>query len=80
MKYLIYSIDPEGRISGDRLIHAEGDSEAILAVRSMRRPLNTEIWRGDRRVGRIAGSGALPSSKDALPSRRRCVQLAHRRA
>ena len=55
MQYQIYSIDPEGRISGDRLVHADGDSEAILTVRSMRRPLNTEIWHGDRRVGRIAG-------------------------
>jgi len=55
VQYQIFSIDPEGRVSGNRTIDAAGDNEAILAVRSMQRPLNTEIWRGDRRVGRIAG-------------------------
>ena len=63
VQYQIYSIDPEGRISGNRTIHAAGDNEAILAVRSMQRALNTEIWRGDRRVGRIAGVRRLAAEE-----------------
>ena len=54
-QYRVYSIDPQGRISGDRVIEAASDDEAIFAVRSMQRELNTEVWHGDRRVGRIAG-------------------------
>jgi hypothetical protein len=63
VQYQIYSIDLEGRISGNRTIHAVDDDEAILAVRSMQRALNTEIWRGDRRVGRIAGVSRLAAEE-----------------
>jgi hypothetical protein len=53
-QYQVYSVDEDGRISGNRTIEAEDDKEAVFAVRSMQRPLNTEIWDRDRRVARIA--------------------------
>jgi hypothetical protein len=51
--YHVYSVDENGSISGDRTIEAPNDDEAVFAVRSMRRPLQTEIWDRDRRVGRV---------------------------
>jgi len=51
--YRVYSIDENGRISGDRMIDAETDEEAIFAARSMQRPLSTEIWHHDRRIARV---------------------------
>jgi hypothetical protein len=35
------------------VIEAVSDEEAVWAVKSMQRPLNTEVWYRDRRVGRI---------------------------
>jgi hypothetical protein len=52
-KYQIYSVDPNGAISGDRMIEAKNDDEAIFAVRSMQRALDTEVWEADRRVARV---------------------------
>jgi hypothetical protein len=54
-EYQVYSIDPNGRICGDRMIEAASDEEAIFAVRSMQRQLNTEIWHKDRRICRVPG-------------------------
>ena len=54
-QYQIYSIDERGTIVGNRVIEAEGDEEAVFAVRSMQRPHNTEVWYRDRRVGRVPG-------------------------
>jgi hypothetical protein len=54
-KYQVYSVDPEGRVLGNRVIEAASDDDAIFTARSMRRQFNTEIWHRDRRVGRIAG-------------------------
>jgi hypothetical protein len=59
-QYQVYSIEPDGRISGNRVIEAASDDEAVFAVRSMQRQLTTEVWHGDRRVGRIPGA---PESK-----------------
>jgi hypothetical protein len=50
----VYSIDPGGAISGERRIEAAGDDEAVFTVKAMQRPLETQIWDGDRRVARIA--------------------------
>ena len=68
-EYEIYSIDEFGRITGNRTIEAPSDEEAVWAVKSMQRPLNTEVWYRDRRVGRIpahvtlAQEWPLPLSK-----------------
>jgi hypothetical protein len=51
--YQVYSVDPQGGICGDRTLQAENDDEAIFAVRSMGRQLETQIWDRDRRVARI---------------------------
>lgn len=56
-EYQIYSVDPEGRIVGNRVIEAATDEEAIYAVKSMQRQVATEIWCRDRRIARVA---ALP--------------------
>jgi len=53
-EYQVYSIDENGGIAGNRVIQAESDEEAIFAVRSMQRPLETQVWNRDRRIGRIA--------------------------
>jgi len=53
-EYRVYSIDECGRIVGERTIEAANDDEALFDVRSMQRPLMTELWRGDRRIGRTA--------------------------
>ena len=53
-EYRVYSIDGCGRITGDRTIEAADDDEAVFAARSMKRPLMTEVWFRDRRVGRVA--------------------------
>ncbi len=53
-EYRVYSVDECGRITGDRTIEAPSDEEAVFAVRSMQRPLVTEVWFRDRRIGRIA--------------------------
>ena len=58
-EYEIYSIDECGRITGNRTIEAVSDEEAVWAVKSMQRPLNTEVWYRDRRVGRIPAHVAL---------------------
>ena len=55
MQYQVYSIDPEGRITGNRVIEAANDDEAVFAVRSMKRQLDTEVWRRDRRLARVPG-------------------------
>lgn len=52
-RYNVYSIDDHGAISGERTIDAVSDDEAIFAVRSMQRPLETQIWVGDRRIAII---------------------------
>jgi len=52
-RYNVYSIDDHGAISGERTIDAVSDDEAIFAVRSMQRPLETQIWVGDRRIATI---------------------------
>ena len=52
--YQVYSVDESGAISGDRTIRAGSDEEIIFQVRAMQRPLETQIWDGDRRVARIA--------------------------
>lgn len=52
-RYNVYSIDHDGSISGERLIDAVSDDEAIFAVRSMRRPIETQIWVGDRRIATV---------------------------
>jgi hypothetical protein len=56
--YRVYSIDDHGRITGDRTIDAQNDDEAVFAVRSMQRPLNTEVWDHDRRVAKIPAYSA----------------------
>ena len=53
--YQVYSVDERGSISGNRTIEAANDDEAVFAVRSMQRPLETEIWDRDRRVARVPG-------------------------
>ena len=66
-EYRVYSIDGSGRITGDRTLEALNDDEAVFAVRSMQRPLITEIWFRDRRVGRVAAH--VPVSQEwPLPS------------
>jgi hypothetical protein len=52
--YQVYSIDAGGSISGERNIEAANDEEAVFTVKAMQRPLETQIWHGDRRVARIA--------------------------
>jgi len=54
-EYQVYSIDPEGRITDNRVIEAANDDEAVFAVRSMKRQLDTEVWRRDRRLARVPG-------------------------
>ena len=56
--YQIYSVDEHGSISGNRTIEAANDDEAVFAVRSMQRSLETEIWDRDRRVARVPGHRA----------------------
>lgn len=56
--YHVYSVDEHGSISGNRTIEAANDDEAVFAVRSMQRQLETEIWDRDRRVARIPGHRA----------------------
>jgi hypothetical protein len=56
--YHVYSVDEHGSISGNRTIEAANDDEAVFAVRSMQRLLQTEIWDRDRRVARIPGKRA----------------------
>lgn len=56
--YQIYSVDEHGSISGNRTIEAANDDEAVFAVRSMQRPLETEIWDRDRRVAKVPGHRA----------------------
>lgn len=51
--YHVYSVDEHGSISGNRTIEAANDDEAVFAVRSMQRPVETEIWDRDRRVARV---------------------------
>lgn len=51
--YQVYSVDEQGSISGNRTIEAANDDEAVFAVRSMQRPLVTEIWDRDRRVAKV---------------------------
>lgn len=51
--YHVYSVDEHGSISGNRTIEAANDDEAVFAVRSMQRPIETEIWDRDRRVARV---------------------------
>ena len=52
-EYRVYSIDECGRIVGERTIEALSDDDALFDVRSMQRPLTTELWLGDRRIGRV---------------------------
>jgi hypothetical protein len=52
-EYRVYSIDECGRITGERTIEAQSDDDALFDVRSMQRPLMTELWLGDRRIGRV---------------------------
>jgi hypothetical protein len=59
-EYWVYSIDEGGRITGERIIAATDDDEALFAVRSMQRPLVTELWYRDRRVGRVAAHVPAP--------------------
>ena len=56
--YQVYSVDEHGSISGNRTIEAANDGEAVFAVRSMQRPLETEIWDRDRRVAKVPGHRA----------------------
>ena len=73
--YQVYSLNGSGGITGNRNIEAENDGEALFAVRSMQRPLVTEVWSGDRRIGRIPafapvenepiGLGPIPLPKGA---------------
>jgi hypothetical protein len=51
--YSVYSVDEHGSISGQRTLDAVSDEEAIFAVRSMQRPLETEIWDRDRRIATV---------------------------
>lgn len=51
--YRVYSIDQNGRICSDRTLDATSDEEAVFAVRSMQRDLNTEVWDRDRRIARV---------------------------
>jgi len=68
-EYRVYSIDDCGRICGERTITAASDQDALFDARSMQRPLITEVWYGDRRIGRIpprievAQEWPLPPSK-----------------
>jgi hypothetical protein len=55
--YHVYSVDERGSICGDRTLEARDDNEAIFAVRSMGRQLETQIWDRDRRVARIPARG-----------------------
>jgi hypothetical protein len=52
-KYQIYSITEGGSITGDRVIEAASDDEAVFAVKAMQRPHHTEIWYHDRRIAKI---------------------------
>jgi len=53
--YQVYSLDPNGRICGDRMIEAKSDTEIVWTVRSMQRALDTEIWDRDRRIAKVPG-------------------------
>jgi hypothetical protein len=58
--YQIYSVDRNGAILGDRTIEAENHQEAVFAVRSMQRTLDTQIWHLDHRVATVPGKPAIP--------------------
>jgi len=60
--YSVYSIDKDGSISGERKIDAINDDEAIFDVRSMQRPLETQIWKGDRRIATVPPYRAADSA------------------
>jgi hypothetical protein len=60
--YRVYSVGPDGEISGERSIMAPTDEDAIFDVRAMQRPLDTEIWDHDRRIAKVRGRSALPPS------------------
>ena len=51
--YSVYSVDEKGSISGQRTLDAVSDEEAVFAVRSMQRPLETQIWDRDRRIATV---------------------------
>jgi len=59
--YSIYSVDEHGSISGQRSIDAINDEDAVFAVRAMQRPLETQIWKGDRRIASIPPYRAIES-------------------
>jgi hypothetical protein len=56
-EYQVYSIDQNGAIIWNRVIEAASDEDAVISVRSMQRPHNTEVWHRDRRIGRIPAYG-----------------------
>ena len=58
-RYNVYSIDEHGAISGERMIDAASDDEAIFAVRSMQRPIETQIWNRDRRIATVPAYRAV---------------------
>ena len=58
-KYRHYRLDGAGNISGADWLEAGDDEDAVRQVRDRKLPVPSEVWSGDRLVGRVdpASSG-----------------------
>ena len=56
--YRLYCLSGTSKITSAEWLEAKSDDEAIVLVRAMKRPIDCELWHGNRLVGRIPAFGA----------------------
>ena len=52
-KYRHYRLDGAGNISGAEWLDAADDDDAVSQVRERKLPVPSEVWSGNRLVGRV---------------------------
>ena len=52
-KYRHYRLDGAGNISGAQWLDAADDDDAVGQVRELKLPVPSEVWSGNRLVGRV---------------------------
>ena len=58
--YRVYCLDGAGKVWAAEWIEAEDDSAALDAARTIEQAVHTEVWQGQRLIGRVEPKNGTP--------------------
>jgi len=54
VEYRLYCLNGVNKITSAEWLEAKSDADAIIVARSLKKPSECELWRGDHRICRIS--------------------------